>query len=52
MFETGILFLSGVSDETVPDKLKQVKRALEQLTEQGKVRFDGINRWRRYSAVE
>lgn len=31
---------------------KQVKRALEQLTEQGRVRFDGINRWRRYSTVE
>lgn len=29
---------------------KQVKRALEQLTEQGKVQAEGINRWRRYWA--
>lgn len=26
--------------------------ALERFTEQGRVHFDGINRWRRYSTVE
>lgn len=31
--------------------LKQVKRALEVLIEQGAVRFEGNNRWRRYWAV-
>ena len=30
---------------------KQVKRALEDLTERGAVRFEGSNRWRRYWAV-
>ncbi len=30
---------------------KQVKRSLEVLIEQGKVRFEGDNRWRRYWAV-
>jgi ATP-dependent DNA helicase RecG len=31
---------------------KQVKRALEELTAKGSVRFDGEKRWRRYWAVQ
>lgn len=31
---------------------KQVKRALDELTERGVVRFEGNNRWRRYWAIK